>query len=117
MGDKPEQFLYLTSIGWKSGRSHEIEIWFTALEGRYYVIAERGERSHWVQNIQRQPAVSLRVGEARFSVTARVVDSVAEGALQARVSALSRAKYGWGEGLIIELKEVSERTTDPAGPS
>jgi len=117
MGDKPEQFLYLTTMGWKSGRSHEIEIWFTALEGRYYVIAERGERSHWVQNIQRQPAVSFRISGARFSGTARVVDSVTEGALQARVSALSRAKYDWGEGLIVELKEIAERPTGPAGPS
>lgn len=117
MGNKPEQFLYLTTRGWKSGRSHEIEICFTALEGRYYVIAERGERSHWVQNIKRQPSVSCRIGPARFSGTARVVNSTTEGALQDRVSALSRAKYGWGEGLIVELKEIAEPSPGPAGPS
>jgi hypothetical protein len=26
-------YLYLTTTGWKSGRPHEIEIWFTELMG------------------------------------------------------------------------------------
>ena len=33
-------YLYLTTKGFKSGRDHEIEIWFTELDGNYYVIAE-----------------------------------------------------------------------------
>ncbi len=38
--------LYLTTTGWKSGRPHEIEIWYTEWEGRYYVVAERGGQAH-----------------------------------------------------------------------
>ena len=34
-----EQYLYLTTRGRKSGRSREIEIWFTHRDGRFYVIA------------------------------------------------------------------------------
>lgn len=51
MSGKPEPFLYLTTTGWKTGRPQEIEIWFTALDGRHYVIAELGERAHWLQNL------------------------------------------------------------------
>jgi deazaflavin-dependent oxidoreductase (nitroreductase family) len=97
-----DAFLYLTTTGWRTGRAHEIEIWFTTLDGRYYVIAERGE-AHWVQNIRRQPSVTFRVAEARFKGTARIVDPRREKALHQRVAELSRAKYGWGEGVVVEL--------------
>jgi deazaflavin-dependent oxidoreductase (nitroreductase family) len=96
-------YLYLTTTGWKSGQAHEIEIWFTVLEGRYYLIAERGERSHWVQNLRRQPTVTFRLGDQVFEGTARVVEATQEPALQRQVSALSEEKYGWGDGLVIEL--------------
>ncbi len=96
-------FLYLTTTGWKSGQPHEIEIWFTALNGRYYLIAERGERSHWVQNLRRQPAISFRVGDQRFQGTGRVVEAAQEPELYRQISQLSEAKYGWGDGLVVEL--------------
>ncbi|HXW00063.1 MAG TPA: nitroreductase/quinone reductase family protein [Anaerolineae bacterium] len=96
-------YLYLTTTGWKSGQAHEIEIWFIVLEGRYYLIAERGERSHWVQNLRRRPAITFRVGDQVFEGTARVVEAAQEPALHRQVSTLSEAKYGWGHGLVVEL--------------
>jgi hypothetical protein len=42
--DNEPQFLYLTTIGWKTGNPHEIEIWFVAHDGRYYVVSELHER-------------------------------------------------------------------------
>jgi deazaflavin-dependent oxidoreductase (nitroreductase family) len=97
-------YLYLTTIGWKSGRPHEIEIWFTALAGRYYLIAERGEDTHWVQNLRRQPAVTFRVAGQTFRGTGRVVEAALEPELHRQVSQLSEVKYGWGDGLVVELK-------------
>jgi deazaflavin-dependent oxidoreductase (nitroreductase family) len=96
-------YLYLTTMGWRSGQPHEIEIWFTALEGRYYLIAERGEQSHWVQNLRRQPALTFRVGDQLFKGTARVVETAQEPELHRQVRALSEAKYGWEDGLVVEL--------------
>jgi hypothetical protein len=32
-----------------------------------------------------------------------VIDAAAEAALNEAVQALSREKYGWGEGLVVEL--------------
>jgi len=98
------EFLYLTTTGWKSGNPHAIEIWFTELDGRYYVISEMGERSHWVQNLRRQPRVTFRVGRRTFQGQGRVVDTGREPELHAAVSQLSSEKYDWGEGLIVELR-------------
>jgi deazaflavin-dependent oxidoreductase (nitroreductase family) len=100
------EFLYLTTTGWKTGRPHEIEIWFTELDGRYYIISEMGERSHWVRNLQRDPRVSFKVGRREAAGMARVVDPEREAELHARVCARSVAKYEWGEGTIVELKPL-----------
>ncbi len=102
MNDEPE-FLYVTTTGWRSGTPHQIEIWFVAYSGRYYIVSEMLGRSHWVQNIQHNPAVAVRVGEREFLGTGRVVDPMAEPELAAAVSALMDAKYEWSDGLIVEL--------------
>lgn len=102
-GTPAEQYLYLTTTGWKSGRAHEIEIWYVSHAGRYYLVAETGERAHWVQNIRRNPAIRVRVGAVSFAGTGRVVDRAVEPELAAAVSALMDAKYEWSDGLIVEL--------------
>ena len=96
-------FLYLTTIGRRSGLPREIEIWYTERDGRYYVIAEHRDQAQWVRNIRAQPQVTVRLGERRFSGSARVVDGDREPALAQAVAALSDAKYGWSDGLIVEL--------------
>jgi deazaflavin-dependent oxidoreductase (nitroreductase family) len=96
-------FLYLTTTGRISGRPREIEIWFTERGGRFYVIAEHRERANWVRNIQAQPQVEVRVGDRQFDATARVVHHDREPELTACVKALSDAKYGWSDGLVVEL--------------
>jgi deazaflavin-dependent oxidoreductase (nitroreductase family) len=97
------QFLYVTTTGWKSGKPHEIEIWFVEHDGRYYIVAERLERTHWVQNIRHNSAITVRVGERNFKGTGRVVDRDKEPQLAADVSKLMDAKYDWSDGLILEL--------------
>jgi deazaflavin-dependent oxidoreductase (nitroreductase family) len=102
MTDEP-QFLYLTTTGRTSGLPREIEIWFTHLGERYYVIAELGAAAGWVKNLRAQPAVRIRVGGLQMNGRARVPDPVAEAALVATVRERSEAKYGWGDGLIVEI--------------
>ena len=97
-------YLYLTTIGWKTGGRHEIEIWFTELDGRYYVISELGERAHWLQNVRRNPDIQFRVAGQSLHGDARVVDPQREPELHAAVCRLSIEKYDWGEGLVVELR-------------
>jgi deazaflavin-dependent oxidoreductase (nitroreductase family) len=72
------QFLYLTTHGRKSGNQHKIEIWFVEHNKRYYIISERLEDAHWVQNIKHNPKVSFSINENVFNGTARVVDQEKE---------------------------------------
>ena len=107
---RPEaEFLYLTTTGRRSGLPREIEIWFTRRGGRHYLVAETGERAHWVRNLRADPAVRWRVGRMAYAGRARVVDPVREPALAAAVRTRSTAKYGWGDGLIVELRSAPVR--------
>jgi deazaflavin-dependent oxidoreductase (nitroreductase family) len=102
-GRKVTQYLYLTTTGRRSGRPHEIEIWFTQRGGRYYLVAEHRERAQWVRNLTVAPSVGVRVGRRAFAAQARVVDAKAEPELARAVRTLSEKKYGWGTGLVVEL--------------
>ncbi len=95
-------YLYLTTVGRVTGQPREIEIWFTEHGGRFYLVAER-ESAHWVRNIQSQPRVKARLGDAEFNANARVVHDDREPQLAATVKSLFDAKYGWSDGLIVEL--------------
>jgi deazaflavin-dependent oxidoreductase (nitroreductase family) len=95
-------YLYLTTTGRVTGRLREIEIWFAEDGGRFYLVAER-ESANWVRNIQSLPQVKVRVGAAEFNAAARVVHNDREPQLAATVKALFDAKYGWSNGLIVEL--------------
>src|SRR5262249_26366214 len=97
------QYLYLTTTGRRTGRPREIEIWFTQRAGRYYLVAEHRERAQWVQNLMVVPRVAVRLGRHSFVAQARVVDARAEPDLARSVRKLSEKKYGWGNGLVVEL--------------
>jgi deazaflavin-dependent oxidoreductase (nitroreductase family) len=100
---KEPTYLYLTTTGRRSGLPREIEIWFTRRAGWYYVISEHSYRSHWVQNLLADPLVRWRVEDAKFTGRARVIDSEIEPELNEAIQTLSDKKYGWGDGLVVEL--------------
>jgi deazaflavin-dependent oxidoreductase (nitroreductase family) len=97
------QFLYLNTSGWKTGRQHKIEIWFAVYNGRYYIISEHGNNAHWVQNILHNSKVSFSVNNKIFKGAARIINRAKESELAAEVSKLMNTKYGWSEGVIVEL--------------
>ncbi len=97
------EFLYLTTIGRRSGQPREIEIWFTQRDGHYYVIAEHLREAHWVQNVLADPRVRARVGDEEFAARARVIDAGGEPGAHTAAQELSEKKYGWGDGLVVEL--------------
>jgi deazaflavin-dependent oxidoreductase (nitroreductase family) len=95
-----EPYLYLTTRGRKSGQPREIEIWFTAHAGKFYVIAEH-RNSQWLMNIAADSSVTVRIAGQSFAAEARAIE--AETATSKMIQDLSRRKYGWGDGLVIEL--------------
>jgi deazaflavin-dependent oxidoreductase (nitroreductase family) len=64
---------YLTTTGRRSGRPHEIEIWFGIREGRLYLLSGGGDRADWVKNLKQSPRVKVRINSQTASGTARVV--------------------------------------------
>jgi deazaflavin-dependent oxidoreductase (nitroreductase family) len=97
----------LTTLGWKSGKEHRIEIWFVEHNKRYYIISERLDSAHWVQNIKHNPAVSFSIDNRIFKGSARIVDQEKEAALSAEVLKLMDIKYIWSQGLIVELTPIN----------
>ena len=100
------EFLYLTTTGRLSRQPREIEIWFTRHEGRYYLIAEHGDKANWVQNLRANPRVHIRVAGSSIEARARAMDVKVEPALRRQIQALSEKKYGWGDGLIVEITPI-----------
>lgn len=106
-----ETFLYLTTIGHQSGKSHSIEIWYVEHEGRYYMVSEMREASHWVKNILKNPQVEFSVGtrdDKNALVThhagkGRIITPDSEPLIHQTVSAKMDAKYNWSDGLIVEV--------------
>jgi deazaflavin-dependent oxidoreductase (nitroreductase family) len=95
--------LYLTTIGRTTGLPRQIEIWFVAHGGRLYLLAEHFLKTHWVRNILRNPRVEVRLGQRQFAATARVLDEAADRAAWELAQNLGRGKYGWGDGLPVEI--------------
>ena len=67
----------------------------------------------WVKNIRRNPAISVRIGEPRFGATARVLDCEVDRELWDQVAAIADRKYGWGDGLLVEITPIVPPTADP----
>lgn len=100
------QFLYLTTTGRQTGLPRQIEIWFVASGGRFYVFAEHGLQAQWVKNLMREPRVRVRIGDRsapELAATARVLDRDRDAAEWQTAQRLSREKYGWGDGMPVEV--------------
>jgi len=106
------EFLYLTTTGRRTGKPREIEIWFTGHRGRYYLVAEHRWETQWVQNVLADPRVQVRVGHEEFAALARVIDPDTDPAAHAAAQDASERKYGWGDGLVVELT-LEERSGSP----
>ena len=100
-GEQP--YLYLATIGRRSGLPREIEIWFTCYEERYYVLSCLFEKGQWVMNLRENSAVEFCVGNQAFKGSARVLDAVVDEQTCGAVKSLSDQKYGWSDGLVVEL--------------
>ena len=83
-------YCYLTTTGRVSGRPREIEIWFALDGATVYLMSGGGTRSDWVRNLQRDAAVTVRVGDTTWTGRARIVEDPVE---DGRARALVVDKY------------------------
>ncbi len=80
-----DDFCYLTTTGRVTGRPHTIEIWFALANQAIYMLAGGRYDADWVKNLQRDPAVSVRLRDQTFAGRARVVEPAEEDALARRL--------------------------------
>jgi deazaflavin-dependent oxidoreductase (nitroreductase family) len=107
--------LYLTTVGRRTGLPREIEIWFVVYCDRFYLFSETGEAAAWVKNIRRNPEVVVRIGEPHLGARARVLDRAIDRELWAHVAAIADRKYGWGDGLPVEITPFMPLAAEPNG--
>jgi deazaflavin-dependent oxidoreductase (nitroreductase family) len=98
-----EQVLHLTTTGRRTGLPREIEIWFVVCGECFYLFAETREAALWVKNIRRNPKVMVRIAGQQIEATARVLDRDGDRQLWDRAAASADRKYGWGDGLPVEI--------------
>ena len=95
-----QQYLYVLTIGHITGKAHEIEIWYVEHEDGYYIVSEKWEKSHWVQNIHANPQVKVRIGQQTFEGIGSIPQ---DESIIAAVKAKMDAKYQWSDGLVVQL--------------
>lgn len=83
---------YLTTTGRRSGRPHEIEIWFGVVDDTLYLISGNGPSADWYRNLVDHPLVQVRIDDTTRAGTARVVSDADE---RRRVGDVMGAKYVW----------------------
>jgi len=96
-----KQTTRLTHVGRKTGKPHEVTIWFVLAGDRLYIGTANVTRQ-WVQNVQKTPQVKLSMGGENFKGTARFLTDRGE---HERAMAAIRRKY-WVFRPIIELGRV-----------
>jgi deazaflavin-dependent oxidoreductase (nitroreductase family) len=90
----------LTTIGRRSGKTHELEIWFGVIDDTMYLISGNGPTSDWYRNALNDSQVSVRLaGETHEGVAREVTDSDE----RLRVGDLMGAKYPWDGDSSIGL--------------
>jgi deazaflavin-dependent oxidoreductase (nitroreductase family) len=62
---KDEDFCYVTTTGRRTGRPHQIEIWFGADGDTIYLLSGGGDRSDWFKNLKIDPSVTVRIGDRK----------------------------------------------------
>ena len=85
-----EDYCYLTTTGRVTGKPHEIEIWFVIQNTTLYLLSGSLDKSDWVKNLMKDPAVTVRIANHILNGTARIV---ADGAEQLLARNLLADKY------------------------
>lgn len=101
----PEIFLYLTTIGRKTGNPHKIEIWFVEHEDCYFLCSEYPKKSDWIKNSLKMPQVSFYIAEKGQEVSAQKgrTSVVEDEAIIVLLKQKFDAKYNWSNGLFIKI--------------
>jgi deazaflavin-dependent oxidoreductase (nitroreductase family) len=108
------RFLLLTTTGRKSGKPHEVELWF-AIEGTGVYLSHEGDPTDWMKNIAKNPKVVAKIESTTIRANAKIVGDGSK-AREVGKKALYNKYYGKASKEVIddwfELSTVIELTPD-----
>ncbi len=90
----------LVTVGRRTGRLREIEIWFGVVGDELCLISGNGDRADWYRNLIADSQVTVKVAGVGVSGVARAVSDPFE---RRRIGDVMRAKYVWGGDASIGL--------------
>ncbi len=97
LGADTQPYVWLTTVGRRSGEPRMVELWFGLDGSTIYFLAGGGEMTHWVQNALANREVRLRMAGRGYMGRARVPEPGSEE--ESRARRMLAAKYqGWREG-------------------
>ena len=70
---KNEKYVYLTTQGRKTRKSHTVELWFALADDKIY-LSHEGERTDWMKNALMNKKVGVRIGSLNFDAVARIAE-------------------------------------------
>ena len=71
-GVADEKYIYLTTIGRRTGNPHTVELWYAITRGKIY-LSHEGAFTDWMRNINKDGRVGFRIGDIQFKAGARIV--------------------------------------------
>ena len=96
-----KQTTRLTHYGRKTGKPHEVTIWFVVNDDKVYIGTANVNRQ-WVRNVQKTPRITLAVVSERFEGEAHFLADRAE---HERAMGAIRRKY-WMYRPLIALGQI-----------
>jgi len=88
-----DDFCYLTTTGRRSGKRHEIEIWFARAGNTVYLLAGAGRSSDWVRNVESDHRARVRIGDNSHDAVGRILDRTVDSEEAERARTLVFEKY------------------------
>jgi hypothetical protein len=79
----------------EDGTPRETTIWLAVVDGQGYI--RTSGWTTWGDNVERNPDIALRIGDAEHPLRASFVE---DEALRERIVAAFREKYGWFDGFM-----------------
>jgi len=95
-----KQLIHLTTIGRKTTKPHEVELWFAVNQGRVY-LSHEGEETDWMKNIRKSGDVTFEIAGKHFTGTACLLENDGKEAWEGKV-ALYDKYYGKAPKETIE---------------
>lgn len=108
---KSEKFIYLTTVGRKTGKAHTVELWFASQNARIF-LSHEGEPTDWMKNLISNKRVSAKISVFKFNADARIASD--DGSREVGKRVLYEKYYGPANKKMIddwfELSTVVELT-------